>query len=302
MPSTPIFTPALRRLVHRVLDGAQHGAQGDDDGFGVVQAIRFDQTARVASKNLAEFLCHLRNQVQRLHLLGVGQVAHLGKGLRANHGADRHGFVRVQHLARLVGRQEAVHLRLIRHVHALVGVGQDKAIHAHHDRQGQFLGDPERLDVQVKRFLVRLGEQLQPAGVAHRHAVGMVVPDVDRGADGTVGHGHHDGQAQPGGVVDRLGHEQQALAGGCRVSPGARRGRTDGHAHGGKFGLDVDELAARERAGFHHFAQPFDDVRLGRDRVGADHLGAAQRDRRSHGMGAFALFKHGGPLPSFPVP
>jgi hypothetical protein len=33
----------------------------------------------------------------------------------------------------------------------------------------------------------------------------------------------------------------------------------------------------------HHFAQPFDDVRLRRDRVGADHLGAAQRDRRRNG-------------------
>jgi hypothetical protein len=40
------------QLVHRVLDGAQHRSQGDDDGFGVFQAIRFDQAARVASKNL----------------------------------------------------------------------------------------------------------------------------------------------------------------------------------------------------------------------------------------------------------
>ena len=33
--------------------------------------------------------------------------------------------------------------------------------------QRQLLGEAERLDVQVERFLVGLGEELDPAGVAH---------------------------------------------------------------------------------------------------------------------------------------
>jgi hypothetical protein len=57
---------------------------------------------------------------------------------------------------------------------------------------------PERLDVQVERFLVRLGEELDPAAVAHRHAVRMVVPDVDRRADRAIGDGHHDRQPEAG--------------------------------------------------------------------------------------------------------
>ena len=75
-------------------------------------------------------------------------------------------------------------------------MGEDEAVHAHHHRQRQLLGQPERLDVQVERLLVGLGEELDPAGVAHRHAVGVVVPDVDRRADRAVADGHHDRQAE----------------------------------------------------------------------------------------------------------
>jgi hypothetical protein len=100
------------------------------------------------------------------------------------------------------------------------------------------------------------------------------------------------GRPQPRGVVHRLGHVQQALAGGGRVGARAGGGGSDGHAQRGKFGLDVDELAALQCAGLHHLADAFDDMGLRRDRVGADHLGPAQRYRLGNGMGAFALFKH----------
>jgi hypothetical protein len=39
-----------------------------------------------------------------------------------------------------------------------------------------------------------------------------------------------------------------------------------------------------QRARLHHFAEPFDDVGLRRDRVGADHLGPAQRHRLGDGV------------------
>jgi hypothetical protein len=227
-----------------------------------------------------------------MHLLGVREVAHFHEGLGADHGADGDRLVHVQHLARLVGRQEGVDLGLRGHVHPLVGVREDEAVHAHHHRHAQLLGQLEGLDVQVERFLVGFGKQLDPAAVALAHAVAVVVPDVDRRADGAVGHRHHDGQAQAAGVVDRFGHEQQALAGGGGVGAGAGGTAADGHAHGGELAFDVDELAVFQRR-LHHLAEAFDDVGLRRDRVGADHLGPAQRHRFGDGVGTFNLLEHG---------
>ena len=72
------------------------------------------------------------------------------------------------------------------------------------------------------RLLVGLGVELDPARVALRHRVAVVVPDVDRRADRAVGDRHDDRQAEAGGVVERLGHVEQALARGRGV--GARAG------------------------------------------------------------------------------
>ncbi len=145
---------------------------------------------------------------------------------------------------------------------------------------------------KIGRCLVVLGEQLQPAGIALRQRIGVVVPDVDRRADGAVGDGHHDGKAEAGGVVYRLGHEQQALRGGRGVGARAGRRSADGHRHRGEFRFDVDELARRQAAFLHHPAQRLDDVRLRRNRVGADHLRAAQRHSLGDCPGTFNLFKH----------
>jgi hypothetical protein len=160
------------------------------------------------------------------------------------------GSLRVEHLARLEGRQVGVDLLLRRDVEALVGVRQDEAVHAHHHRHRQLLGEAEGLDVQVGRLLVGLGVELDPAGVAHRHGVGVVVPDVDRRADGAVADGHDDGQAQARRVVHRLGHEQQALAGGGGVGARAGRRGADGHRQRGELGFDVDELAVGSSPAF----------------------------------------------------
>ena len=171
-------------------------------------------------------------------------------------------------------------------------MGQDEAVDADHDRHRQFLGEPERLDVQIDRLLVGLGKQLQPSGVAHRHRVGMIVPDIDRRADGAVAERHHDRQAEARGVVDRLRHEQQALRGGRGIGAGARGGSADRDRQRRELAFDIDIFAIDQRAFLHQFAEAFDDVGLRRDRIGADHFGAAQRDGFGHGMRAFDLLEH----------
>ena len=126
----------------------------------------------------------------------------------------------------------------------------------------QLLGEPEGLDVQVGGLLVGLGEQLDPAGVTGRHGVAVVVPDVDGRAHGTVGQRHDDGQPEPAGVVDRLHHEEQPLA-GCGGEGAGTGGRgADGHRHSGELRLDVDELAGRSSPVFTIAPECLDDVGL----------------------------------------
>jgi hypothetical protein len=110
------------------------------------------------------------------------------------------GSVGIEHLAWFVRRQESVDLFLRRDVYALVGVRQNEAIHADHHRQADFLSQLEGLDVQIERLLVGFGEELDPAAVALRERVGVVVPDVDRRADGAVGDRHDNRQAEAGSV------------------------------------------------------------------------------------------------------
>ncbi len=145
-------------------------------------------------------------------------------------------------------------------------------------------------------WLVSAKSWIQPASRIDMR-VRVVVPDVDRRADRAVADRHHDRQPEAGGVVDGLGHEQQALARGRRVGAGAGGRGADRDRHRGELRLDVDELAAGELARLHHLAQALDDVRLRRDRIGADHLRPAQRDRLGDGARTFDLLKHGRALP-----
>ena len=171
-------------------------------------------------------------------------------------------------------------------------MGEDEAVHADHDRERELLGEAEGLDVEVGGLLVRLGEELDPSRVPYRHGVAVVVPDVDRRADGPVGQCHHDRQPETGGVVDRLDHEQQPLARGRGVGARAGGRGADRDRHRRELRLDVDELARRESAGLHHGADGLDDVGLGRDRIGADDLGSARGDRLGDGPGALNLSQH----------
>jgi hypothetical protein len=223
----------------------------------------------------------LRDQFERTQLLAVGKIANLHERLGANHRPDADGFPRIEHLTRLERQQVAIDLDLSGHVDAFNSVRQDEAVHADHDRDRQRLGQPERLDVQVERFLVRFRVQLDPPRIPHGHAVRVVIPYIDGGADCAVTDRHHDRQAQAGGVVDRLGHEEQPLAAGRGIGPGTGRRGADRNRQRRELGLDVDEVATAEFARFHHLAESLDDVSLRRDRIGADHL----RARQCNGLG-----------------
>ena len=217
------------------------------------------------------------------------QETNFGESVRTYHGADGNRILGIEHLHRLIRRQERVDVGLRWHVHALDGVGEDKAIDADHHGHRQFLGQPERLNVQVDRILIGFRKQLQPAGVAHRHRVGMIVPDVDWRADRPIAERHYDRQAEAGSVVDRFGHEQQALARGRGV--GARAGcrRADGDRERREFRFHIDEFAIVQVACLHHLAEPFDDMGLRRDRIGADNFGTAQGDGLGGRVGTFDL-------------
>ena len=178
--------------VDRLLERADHRAESDDDRLRVFAAIAAHQPARGAAEARLELGGDARNVLERGKLLGVREVAHFHERLRPDHRADRDRLVGIEDLARRVRRQERVDLGLLGNVDALVGVREDEAVHAHHHRHRQLLGELERLDVQVERFLVGLGEQLQPAAVALAHRVAVVVPDVDRRADRAVGDRHDD--------------------------------------------------------------------------------------------------------------
>ena len=71
-------------------------------------------------------------------------------------------------------------------------------VHADHDGQRELLRDAEGLDVQVDGLLIGLRKELDPAAVALAHGVRMVVPDVDRCADRTVGDRHDDRESETG--------------------------------------------------------------------------------------------------------
>ena len=171
-PTAPIFTPSLAQLVDDLLDRSEHRAERDDDRLRVLAAVAAHQPTGGAAERLLELGGDLGHDVERLHLLRVHEVLDLGERLGADHRADRHRIVRVEHLPRLERRQERVDLLLASGAStALDGVREDEAVHAHHHRERELLGELERLHVEVDGLLVRLGVELDPAAVALRHRV-----------------------------------------------------------------------------------------------------------------------------------
>ena len=109
--------------------------------------------------------------------------ADLGKGVRPDHGAHGDGLSGIEHLHGIVGRKKCIDHDLICNIDALDRMRKVEAVDADHDRHRKLLGEPERLNVQIGGFLVRLREELSPPGIAHGHRVGVIVPHIGRRAD-----------------------------------------------------------------------------------------------------------------------
>lgn len=142
-------------------------------------------------------------------------------------------------------------------------MGQDKPIHAHHDRHAQFFRQLEGLNVDIHRLLVAFHKQLNPARIAGGHGVAPIVPDIDRSTDGAITHGHHNGQTHARGIVDRLHHEQNTLAGGGGITAGTRGGRAYTGRERAKLRLYEQKLTGGYLTGFHHVPQVLDNMGLG---------------------------------------
>ena len=99
-------------------------------------------------------------------------------------------------------------------------MSEDIAIHADHNRTTEFFRQAKRLNMKIHGFLIIFRKQLNPAGIPHGHAIRMIVPDIDRRAEGAIGNGHDNGKTQSRRVIDGLGHEQKSLA--CRRGVGSR--------------------------------------------------------------------------------
>ena len=104
------------------------------------QALPAFEQARVAT---AVEMIHYRSGLAHAALghydPAIADLEATIKSARERHEATRTRQVlvqlgRVQHLAWHVGGQVGIHLCLVGHVHPLVRVGEDEAVHAHHDR------------------------------------------------------------------------------------------------------------------------------------------------------------------------
>ena len=101
-------------------------------------------------------------------------------------------MIGIENLTRLVGRQKRIDVLLRRDVHALEGMRKHKAVHADHDRKRKLLREAEGLNMQVNGLLICLGKKLDPTAVALAHGVRMVIPNINRGTDCTIGDRHDD--------------------------------------------------------------------------------------------------------------
>ena len=128
------------------------------------------------------------------------------------------------------------------------------------------LRDPRRHHREVVGLLRVLGEELDRAGVAHEHRVGVVGVDVDRAGERAVADRHHDRRAHRGGDVDDLGHQRHPLRRRRRHRARAGERGADRGAHRRVLRLDVDDLAGRAPVG-DELREALDDRRLRRDRV-----------------------------------
>jgi len=281
-----------------VVDGG-HGrlgdaAHGDDDGVGVFALVGLDQLV-LATELLAPFVeDFLDDRLGVLEGLVLG-FAGFGVNVRHTNGSHGHGIGRVELNLGHVGRQKLLDFRLGRHLERLDHVAQGEAVQVdlHRQKDPLVLGNPESDGHEVHHFLAEFTDELNPPGVSGVHEIGMVVPDVDGGAQSPVGHGHDDGQTEGCRDVAKFRHQGVSLGAGGGEGAGAGGGRTDAATHGAVLGFHGDEFRVQMTIS-HHLGEVLHDVSLGRDGVRGYHIHITEPCRFGSCNGDFHsnVFRH----------
>ena len=150
----------------------------------------------------------------------------------------------------------------------------------------------EGLEHVVDDLLVVAGVDLDPARVALRDGVLVVVPDAPGSAHGPVDHAHDDGQAGARGPVDLLVHVQEPVGARGGEGPGAGGARGDAGRQGGVLALDRDVLGLH-LAGLDELGELLGEGGLRGDGIGRDHLGSGQLDPQGRRDVAVLDYVHG---------
>ncbi len=121
--------------------------------------------------------------------------------------------------------EELIDFLLCRKFQGLDHMGQLESVHIEDRRQhdvGMFCY-LERLDGHIDDLLAVLRMHDDPSAVPLVHDVRMIVPDVQRTGNGTVGVAHDYGQPHGRNDGQHLMHVHQALGTGGRIDPGSCR-------------------------------------------------------------------------------
>ncbi len=127
----------------------------------------------------------------------------------------------------------------------------DEAVGHGHDRQHhiRMLGDANRLNEIVVTLLGVFAIELNPAGIARTHGIGVITVDVQRSGYGAVHYRHDDGRTGTGRHIEHLVHKQKALRRGCRHGARTCRGGSDGCAHSRVLAFDKHHFRIYQAVG-----------------------------------------------------
>ncbi len=191
--------------------------------------------------------------------------------------------------------------RRLRHVHRLDRVAGQEAVLRANARVQRQLGDPSRDQVEVRRLLHVLREELEEARVVD--AVVVVVPGVD--VQGVLRHGaarhvEHVGETLADRGIERLVHVRDALAAGevGRAQPREAHARGDGRRRVLALGFEEQQLPAAHvgLAGGERHGEPLAHLGGRGDRVRARGIAAGRLhgDDRAAAVGSSALARVAG--------
>ena len=145
---------------------------------------------------------------------------------RAGGKAQRFRRIKVQLIGGHELWQKFVNIFLRRETNSFIGVGKHKTVKVNHERGKhiRMLCYRESLDSKVKGFLRVGGISLYPTAVQQGKRISLIAKNVPWQSHRTVGVHHYYGKPAAGGVVQALGHIQQALR---------RRSSKSSSPHGG---------------------------------------------------------------------